>query len=116
MPTPVQNGVIPKLLNRESIVMAASTGSGKTLSYVLPIIQLLHEEEKKGYVRKIQRPRCLILVPTRELARQVLQAIKLIGHHSKVSSAAVIGGEQYSIQKKAVSQLNAFFVYSFVNF
>lgn len=102
-PTPVQQAVIGRLLNRENLVMAASTGSGKTLAYTLPTIQNLHAEEILGYNRLPQRPRALILVPTRELARQVLQAIKQIGHVSKVSSCAVVGGEQYALQKTGVS-------------
>jgi superfamily II DNA/RNA helicase len=82
--------------------MAAATGSGKTFAYTLPTVQNLQNQELLGYKRQIQRPRCLILVPTRDLARQVLQSVKQIGHFSKVSSAAVIGGEDYSLQKKAV--------------
>ena len=70
-PTPVQRTVIPRLLNRENLVFAASTGSGKTLAYVLPAIQTLTAHELAGYKRQIKRPRCLILVPTRELAQQV---------------------------------------------
>lgn len=104
MPTPVQKAVIPRLLNKESLVMAASTGSGKTLAYMLPCIQNMHVQEQEGYIRKAKRPRCLVLVPTRELARQVLDSVKKIGHYSKVSSTAVLGGEQYGTQKKDVSK------------
>ena len=71
-PTAVQKAVIPRLLNGENLVMAASTGSGKTLAYTLPVIQSLLLHEGNGYVRQDKRPRCLVLVPTRELARQVL--------------------------------------------
>jgi superfamily II DNA/RNA helicase len=102
-PTPVQKAVIPRLLAKENIVMAASTGSGKTLAYVLPAIENLHGEEMLGYVRQVQRPRCLILVPTRDLARQVLTSVKQVGHFAKISSAAVLGGEQYSVQRRSVS-------------
>lgn len=104
-PTPVQRAVIPRLLGGESLVMAASTGSGKTLAYILPIIQMLQAQEQAGYRRQEQRPRCVVLVPTRELARQVLQTIKSISHFSKVSSAAVLGGEKYALQKKSLSRL-----------
>lgn len=83
--------------------MAASTGSGKTLAFALPVIQSLQNEESQGYQRMAKRPRCLILVPTRELARQVLDAIKSVGHFSKVSSAAIVGGADYSRQKQSVS-------------
>ena len=60
--------------------MAASTGSGKTLAYSLPVIQSLKQQEEEGYTRATKRPRCLILVPTRELARQVLMVILLSSH------------------------------------
>eukprot|EP00597_Dinobryon_sp_UTEXLB2267_P002903 CAMPEP_0170060226 /NCGR_PEP_ID=MMETSP0019_2-20121128/2230_1 /TAXON_ID=98059 /ORGANISM="Dinobryon sp., Strain UTEXLB2267" /LENGTH=446 /DNA_ID=CAMNT_0010265717 /DNA_START=381 /DNA_END=1718 /DNA_ORIENTATION=+ len=99
--------------------MAASTGSGKTLAYVLPAVQNLALQEQlaknaadnseveveEDGVRKMKRPRCLILVPTRELARQVLQAIKQVGHYSKVASCAVLGGEQYGLQKRGLNRL-----------
>eukprot|EP01038_Epipyxis_sp_PR26KG_P014050 gene14050-18843_t len=105
-PTPVQKAVIPRLLAGENIVMAASTGSGKTLAYLVPIIQsLIAQEKNDGYKRLSRRPRCLVLVPTRELARQVLSEIKTLSHLSKISSAAVIGGEQYTLQKKSLDKL-----------
>jgi ATP-dependent RNA helicase SrmB len=102
-PTPVQIAVIPRLLARENLVIAASTGSGKTLAYALPTVQHLVGEELVGYQRMPQRPRALLLVPTRELARQVLVSVKKLGHFSKVSSAVVVGGEDYGTQKTSVS-------------
>lgn len=106
IPTPVQKAVIPRLLNGENLVMAASTGSGKTLAYLLPIVQLLQTQESEGYNRQIKRPRCLILVPTRELARQVLVSVKSLSHYCRMSSCAVMGGEEFSGQKKSVSRCN----------
>lgn len=99
-PTPVQRSVIPRLMQRENVLIAATTGSGKTLSYVLPTIQSLCFAEDQGYVRKKCRPRVIVLVPTRELAQQVLQTFKSLSHYAKISSCAVFGGEQYQIQKK----------------
>lgn len=52
--------------------MSASTGSGKTLAYTLPIIQNMILEEQNGYIRQNHAPRGVILVPTRELAKQVI--------------------------------------------
>jgi superfamily II DNA/RNA helicase len=72
IPTPVQKTVIPRLLNGENLVMAASTGSGKTFAYLLPAAQQLRAQEMTGYTRLVRRPRCLVLVPTRELAKQVI--------------------------------------------
>jgi len=104
-PTPVQNSLIPRLLTGENMVMAASTGSGKTLAFCLPVVQNLLLQEEQGYKRQVKRPRCLVLVPTRELARQVLGAVKDISHFSKISSCAVVGGEQYALQKKGLDRL-----------
>jgi superfamily II DNA/RNA helicase len=103
-PTPVQKALIPRVLAGENMVMAASTGSGKTLAYLLPLLQLLHAQEAGGYERRPQRPRVLVLVPTRELARQVLGEIKALSHFSRVSSTGVLGGEPSSLQKKALAR------------
>lgn len=72
---------------------------GKTLTFALPAIQQLKEQEDGGYIRLRSRPRCLILVPTRDLARQVLSTVKKLSHHVKISSGAVLGGED-SVQQK----------------
>jgi superfamily II DNA/RNA helicase len=104
-PTPVQKAVIPRLLGGENIVMAASTGSGKTFAFALPAIQNMIIQEQYGYKRQVRRPRCLILVPTRELARQILTNIKSVAHTAKISSTAVLGGEQYALQKKSLDRL-----------
>lgn len=104
-PTPVQLKVIPRLLQEESIIMAAATGSGKTLAFVIPMIQALLLQEQQGFVRRSNRPRALVLVPTRELAEQILSVIKQLSHHVKLSSCSVLGGERYEIQKRALSRL-----------
>lgn len=104
-PTPVQKAVIPRILAGENLVMAASTGSGKTLAFILPAVQNIILQEQEGYVRQKRRPRCLVLVPTRELARQVLSTVKSLSHFSKISSCAVLGGEQYGLQKKNLDRL-----------
>ena len=104
-PTGVQKAVIPRLLNRENLVMAASTGSGKTLAFTLPAIQNMLLQEQLGYERQPRRPRTLVLVPTRELAKQVLSVVKGLSHTAKISSCAVFGGEQYSVQKKNLDRM-----------
>lgn len=104
----MQKAVIPRILSGENLLMAASTGSGKTLAYMLPCMQELRIEEEQGYARRPKRPRCIVLVPTRELARQVLHSVKQIGHYSKVASTAVLGGEQYGEQTKQVLKRSLF--------
>lgn len=105
IPTPVQRAVIPRLLSGENLVMAASTGSGKTLAFFLPTAQLMHAQELQGYQRQVKRPRCLVLVPTRELARQVLSTVKSLSHYCKLSSTALMGGEDFSLQKRSLDKL-----------
>jgi len=119
-PTPVQSTVIPAILNlksAQSIAFAAATGSGKTLAYLLPIMQQLKTEELMLLTssdaasssvqlneRKHKRPRVLILAPTRELAHQISSVIKSLSHTIKLSSAIVVGGEDYGGQKKKLDK------------
>jgi superfamily II DNA/RNA helicase len=114
-PTPVQAMVIPKLLasNRNSTAFFAATGSGKTLAYALPLVQWLKQQEAMQRHqndtlilpahRPLQRPRLLILVPTRELGHQIKQVIKALCHVMKLSSCALVGGDDYSTQKKQLT-------------
>ena len=97
-PTPIQTQVIPLVLNKKDIMAQAQTGSGKTASFVLPIVELLSQTPTEGK-RKIK---VLVLTPTRELTLQVSEAFKIFGKSLKVVS--VIGGEGigdqiYAIQK-----------------
>ena len=97
-PTPIQEQVIPLVLEKKDIMAQAQTGSGKTASFVLPILELLTQTPTEGK-RKIK---VLVLTPTRELTLQVAETFKLFGKSLKVVS--VIGGEGigdqiYAIQK-----------------
>ena len=98
MPTPIQEKVIPLVLEKKDIMAQAQTGSGKTASFVLPIVELLSQTPTEGK-RKIK---VLVLTPTRELTLQVVEGFKTFGTSLKVVS--VIGGEGigdqiYAIQK-----------------
>ncbi|KAL3821801.1 hypothetical protein ACHAXA_008794 [Cyclostephanos tholiformis] len=101
-----------------SIAFAAATGSGKTLAYILPIVQSLRAQELMALgdvtnellraealsrLRRPRRPRALVLAPTRELARQILSVLKSVGHVCKVSSDILVGGDDYSSQRKRLS-------------
>ena len=77
---------------------------GKTLAYTLPAINNLLTEEERGYRRLHRHPRCLVLVPTRELASQVLEEVKRLGHFAKVASCSILGGESYNIQTEALKK------------
>ena len=67
-PTPIQSGAIPPSLQQNDVLGIAKTGSGKTASYVLPILQNLEKATEPAAYRE---PTVLVLVPTRELAQQV---------------------------------------------
>jgi ATP-dependent RNA helicase RhlE len=84
-PTPVQAAAIPPALEGRDVLATAQTGTGKTLSYLIPIVEMLQKVEAKGAY-------ALILLPTRELAMQVEQAFKMIRSNSQQSAALVVGG------------------------
>ncbi|WP_158966272.1 DEAD/DEAH box helicase [Paraglaciecola sp. L3A3] len=95
-PTAIQERAIPAILSGSDIIAAAQTGTGKTASFVLPILQLLNTDCKlRG-----KRIRALILVPTRELAVQVEKSITDYGRYLPLTSMAMYGGTKISEQKE----------------
>ncbi len=84
-PTPIQAGAIPAVLADRDVLAGAQTGTGKTASFVLPILQKLGQE--RGAL-----PRVLILVPTRELAAQVADNVKAYGAHKPHRALCIYGG------------------------
>jgi len=98
-PTPIQTAAIPPCLEGHDIIGTAQTGTGKTAAFVLPILQsLLTTPAQRG------RTRALIVTPTRELAEQIHDAIKLLGKFTKIKSATVYGGVGYPNQERALRQ------------
>ncbi|QFU22975.1 DEAD/DEAH box helicase [Shewanella eurypsychrophilus] len=95
-PTPIQAEAIPLALKGKSLIAAAQTGSGKTATFVLPILEML----SKGETQRKKRARALILAPTRELAIQVNQSIETYGQHLGLKSVAIYGGVDYAPQKQ----------------
>jgi ATP-dependent RNA helicase RhlE len=92
-PTPVQQQAIPHILAGRDLEALAQTGTGKTAAFVLPILQRL----TNPLVSPLQKvthtaPRVLVLVPTRELAAQVLESVRTYGAHTGLRSLAVFGG------------------------
>lgn len=71
-PSPIQQKVIPLILNGRDIMAAAQTGTGKTAGFALPVLQRLSEGKRVS----ANSARCLILTPTRELAEQVHQSVQ----------------------------------------
>lgn len=99
-PTPIQAQVIPKVFEGVDIIASASTGTGKTGAFMLPILHMLTDPAFKAQ----GGPQVLILVPTRELAIQVAdEAKKFSKYLTKTKTVCIYGGVPYPIQKKALS-------------
>lgn len=91
-PTEIQALSIPTLLSdrHRHVLCAAETGSGKTLAYLLPVIQqLMIDEQKHGIKRRLDHPRAVVLVPTRELVSQVVKTSKSLSHTVKFRCVGV---------------------------
>ncbi len=97
-PTSIQTKAIPVILQGQDLIAAAQTGTGKTASFVLPILEKL----QKGQTQKKKRVRALILVPTRELAIQVADKVQQYGKHTQLTSLAMYGGVDEKAQKEAL--------------
>jgi ATP-dependent RNA helicase RhlE len=95
-PTPIQQEAIPLALAGRDLIGSAQTGTGKTAAFMLPILQRLAGTGAGHAVR------ALILVPTRELAEQVLQSARAYGRHLSVRAAAVYGGVGMEPQTRAL--------------
>ncbi|HMM47316.1 MAG TPA: DEAD/DEAH box helicase [Thiobacillaceae bacterium] len=98
-PTPIQVQAIPQVLAGGDLLAAAQTGTGKTAGFTLPILHLLSTRAAQV---KPGRPRCLILVPTRELAAQVEESVKTYGKYLPLKSMVMFGGVNINPQFKAL--------------
>ncbi len=96
-PTPIQAQAIPTILMGRDVLGTAQTGTGKTGSFVLPILDIL-----SGSRSRARMPRSLILEPTRELALQVAENFVQYGKYLKLTHALLIGGESLSDQKEVL--------------
>src|ERR1700678_253589 len=98
-PTPIQAQGIPEVLKRRDIIGIAQTGTGKTASFTLPMIELLARGRAKA-----RMPRSLILEPTRELAAQVSESFERYGKYNRLSMALLIGGVSFDEQDKKLDR------------
>ncbi len=85
-PTPIQTAAIPKVLASRDLIGIAQTGTGKTAAFVLPLL----EHIMRGTASRT--PRALILAPTRELALQIDEQVRILGRHHRVRCATIFGG------------------------
>jgi len=93
-PTAIQAQAIPAVLEGKDVMAAAQTGTGKTAGFVLPILELL----KSGNRAKANQARVLVLTPTRELAAQIEESVRVYGKHLALRSTVVFGGVKINPQ------------------
>jgi superfamily II DNA/RNA helicase len=98
-PTPIQSQCIPIILMARDLVGLAQTGTGKTASFILPMIEILH-----GGRAKARMPRSLVLAPTRELAAQVADNFDIYGKYHGLTKALLVGGESVNDQIKLLDR------------
>ncbi len=100
-PTPIQQKLIPEMLDGRDIVGTAQTGTGKTAAFVLPLLHRLEEGKRRAKPRTCTN---LIVVPTRELATQIFQNIATYGKFIPHSKTVVMGGARAAAQIKALAR------------
>jgi len=98
-PTPIQQQSIPHVIAGRDVLGCAQTGTGKTASFALPMIDKLTAGRARA-----RMPRSLVLEPTRELATQVEASFELYGKHHKLSTALLIGGESFVDQERKLDR------------
>ena len=98
--TPIQKALIPVMFTRCDIMAGAQTGTGKTAGFALPILQ----ELTKSFVEDKHYPKAVILVPTRELARQVHASFEAYGKYLPLKSTVLYGGSNLTSQANRLKQ------------
>src|SRR5246127_4447276 len=98
-PTPIQQKAIPYVLMGRDVLGSAQTGTGKTASFTLPMIDILAQGRARA-----RMPRSLIIEPTRELAAQVAENFDIYGKYNKLNMALLIGGVSFDDQERALEK------------
>jgi ATP-dependent RNA helicase RhlE len=94
-PTDIQYKAIPPIMKGEDVLAIAQTGTGKTAAFAIPIIDALHNSKRSKRSTGIK---CVVMVPTRELAIQITEVFQQIGKYTKVNSFCVFGGVEQAPQ------------------
>jgi ATP-dependent RNA helicase RhlE len=95
--TDIQYKAIPSIMKGEDVLAIAQTGTGKTAAFAIPIINMLHSDKASKRALGIK---CLVMVPTRELAQQIGEVFNSIAKHTKVKAFALYGGVEQDAQVK----------------
>ena len=106
-PTPIQTQAIPAVMNGGDLLAGAQTGTGKTAGFTLPIVHRLSTDKTGAALtnKNSQRSvRALILAPTRELAAQVEESVRIYGKYTNLNSAVIFGGVGINPQIKQLKQ------------
>ena len=98
-PTPIQEQAIPYVLMGRDVLGCAQTGTGKTASFTVPMLDILASGRARA-----RMPRSLIIEPTRELAAQVAESFERYGKYQKLSMALLIGGSSFVDQERALDR------------
>jgi ATP-dependent RNA helicase RhlE len=98
-PTDIQYRAIQPILDGEDVMAVAQTGTGKTAAFVIPILEKIRRSKQNKRNSEIQ---CLVMVPTRELAKQIASVFHEIGKNSKVKTLGLIGGVEQDSQIKSL--------------
>ncbi|MBO9667884.1 MAG: DEAD/DEAH box helicase [Bdellovibrio sp.] len=102
-PTEIQKNAIPLLMSGQSVVGVSETGSGKTLTYALPILHMLKSLENDGNpVAEAAMPRAIVLVPSRDLGEQVSKVFKKYTHDTRLRVRPVLGGTTFEQSRRSI--------------
>jgi len=105
IPTPVQKNGIPIIMNDRDMMACAQTGSGKTAAFLLPIIhKLIESDSSDGSGESSSKPQCIVVTPTRELARQIYDQARKFAQGSMVKCVVAYGGTSVGYQASQLAK------------
>lgn len=100
-PTDIQFKAIPSILNGDDVLAIAQTGTGKTAAFAIPVLNMLIKKRRRIARREV---RCLVMVPTRELAIQIAEVFSTLGKYTKLNILGLFGGVDQAEQVKKLDQ------------
>lgn len=103
-PTDIQFKAIPSILKGEDVLAIAQTGTGKTAAFAIPILHELWRQDSRFRQRRQSNLRCLVMVPTRELAVQIATVFEQIGQYTDLKILAIFGGVEQDDQIRKLKQ------------